>query len=286
MNVKNNPEFDNILSECLDRILIDGQDLESCLRLYPDQAVELAPLLKTAIGIDALASGCKPSESFKAKARYEFMSALNESKHKKGFFRWRLNWASGLVGALMFLFVSGGGVAVAASGSMPDSPLYSVKLATEELWLNVSFSDEGKLNTMNQIADRRVAEIIYLSDTNQVSLLRQTNDKLNSALSVMANLIWAESSMMSADNSQGRDDTEILGLPSVEAPDKTPGMPETPGGSVGTTQYYIFLSAIANQDALNLALERASDDVREDMAWVIANTIAAYQRLLNVMDIP
>jgi len=55
MNVKNNPEFDNILSECLDRILIDGQDLESCLRLYPDQAVELAPLLKTAIGIDALA---------------------------------------------------------------------------------------------------------------------------------------------------------------------------------------------------------------------------------------
>ncbi|AII58300.1 hypothetical protein ASJ33_06760 [Dehalococcoides mccartyi] len=285
MNVKNNPEFDNILNECLDRILINGQDLESCLRLYPDQAVELAPLLKTATGIDALASGCKPSESFKAKARYEFMSALNESKHKKGFFRWRLNWATGLVSAIMLLFVSGGGVAVAASGSMPDNPLYSVKLATEELWLSFSFGEEGKINAMNKIADRRVAEIIYLADTNQVSLLRQTNDKLNLALSAMANLIGAEDSVMSAANSQGRDDT-ILTAPAANLPDKSFGLTESFGSSVNITQNDIILSAIANQNALNLALERASDDVREDMAWVIANAIAAYQRILNVMDIP
>ncbi|PKH47088.1 hypothetical protein KKB3_00176, partial [Dehalococcoides mccartyi] len=75
MNIKNSPEFNNILNECLDRILINGQDLESCLRLYPDQAVELAPLLKTAIGIERVAGRCTPSPVFKARARYEFMSA-------------------------------------------------------------------------------------------------------------------------------------------------------------------------------------------------------------------
>ncbi|AQX73600.1 DUF5667 domain-containing protein [Dehalococcoides mccartyi] len=285
MNVKNSPEFNNILNECLDRILINGQDLESCLRLYPDQAVELAPLLKTAIGIERVAGRCTPSPVFKARARYEFMSALKESKHKKGFFGWRLNWATGLASALMFLFVSGGGVAVAASGSMPDSPLYGVKLATEELWLNFSFGEEGKINAMNQIADRRVAEIIYLADTDQVNLLRQTNDKLNSALSVMASLVGLENSVMSAANPQDRDDTALT-APVTAPPNKNLGLTENSGGSANTTQNGIILSAIANQNALNLALERASDDVREDMAWVVANAIAAYQRILNAMYIP
>lgn len=185
----------------------------------------------------------------------------------------------------MFLFVSGGGVAVAASGSMPDSPLYGVKLATEELWLNFSFGEEGKINAMNQIADRRVAEIIYLADTDQVNLLRQTNDKLNSALSVMASLVGLENSVMSAANPQDRDDTALT-APVTAPPNKNLGLTENSGGSANTTQNGIILSAIANQNALNLALERASDDVREDMAWVVANAIAAYQRILNAMYIP
>ena len=41
-------EFDNILDECLERV-IKGEDILACLADYPEHATELEPLLKTAL---------------------------------------------------------------------------------------------------------------------------------------------------------------------------------------------------------------------------------------------
>ena len=42
-------EFENIVNECLERLLVKGETLEQCLARYPEQAVALKPLLETAL---------------------------------------------------------------------------------------------------------------------------------------------------------------------------------------------------------------------------------------------
>ncbi len=47
-------EFDNILDECMERLLFKGETVELCLESYPEQAVELKPLLQTALATKRL----------------------------------------------------------------------------------------------------------------------------------------------------------------------------------------------------------------------------------------
>ena len=74
--MKQDKQFDNILNECLDRIL-RGETVEKCLQSYPEQAPELEPLLRTALATK-MASHIQPRPEFKAKARYEFTAAIHE----------------------------------------------------------------------------------------------------------------------------------------------------------------------------------------------------------------
>ena len=64
---------------------------------------------------------------------------------------------------LLVVCLVGGGTVFAASGSMPDSPLYPVKLATEHVQLALTFSDIGKAEANARLADKRVQEIVYLT---------------------------------------------------------------------------------------------------------------------------
>ncbi|GAH90833.1 unnamed protein product, partial [marine sediment metagenome] len=104
---------------------------EQCLQSYPEQAAELKPLLQTALVVKK-ASAIQPRAEFKAKARYQFRSALQEvaSRGSRPFFGWLPRWAT-VVTIVLVLLLAGGGTVAAASNSMPDSPLYPVKLATE-----------------------------------------------------------------------------------------------------------------------------------------------------------
>jgi anti-sigma-K factor RskA len=128
--MKQSHEFENILDDCLER-LINGETVERCLESYPEQASELEPLLCTAQATRG-AAAIQPRSEFRARARYEFRSALEaQASQKPSLFHLRRRWAVALL-VISILLVSGGGTALAASRSMPDSPLYSVKLATEE----------------------------------------------------------------------------------------------------------------------------------------------------------
>ena len=75
--MKTSKEFDNILNECLERLLIKGETIEQCLQSYPEQAAELKSLLETALVVKK-ASAIQPRVDFKARARYQFHSALQE----------------------------------------------------------------------------------------------------------------------------------------------------------------------------------------------------------------
>jgi len=180
--------FNDILSECLDRIL-KGEAVEQCLQRYPKQAPELEPLLRTALKAKA-ASTITTRPEFRARARYEFQLALREMASKKQSkfafnwhpqWRWQSGWAIGIVSALVVI-IGGGSTVFAASSSMPDSALYPVKLATEQVQLAVTPSDSGKAELNATFADRRAEEIAYLASKGDTPRIRAMVQVLNSHL--------------------------------------------------------------------------------------------------------
>ena len=186
-------QFDNIFNDCLERILVKGGSIEECLAQYPQQADELRPLLETALAARK-ALTIKPRPEFRARARYQFHSALQEAAAKKQRrpFSWQLRWVTTASLALVLL-LSGGGIVAAASTSMPDSPLYQVKLATEQIQLFLTASAEDKAELYAKLADRRVTEIINMAQEGNVSLVELTTERLDNHLSMIASISAAQS---------------------------------------------------------------------------------------------
>jgi hypothetical protein len=184
-------QFDEILNECLDGIL-KGQSVEECLLKYPQQAKELEPLLKTASAARAF-SQIQPRVEFKARARYEFMSAVGEktarASVKHGWFNWhwRSAWAMSLV-SVIAVAVMGSGTVIAANHSMPDSVLYSVKIAAENAQLAITTSDVVKAELNAKYANRRVDEINYLAARGEANKIVAAVSNMNSNLQNMTNL--------------------------------------------------------------------------------------------------
>jgi len=179
--MKPSSEFADILNDCLER-LSRGEPIEQCLARYPDRAAELEPLLRT-VRAAREAAAISPSADFRARARYQFRAALHDAAVKKQPLPiLKRGWAVAML-TVGLVFASGGGVALAATNSMPDSALYPVKLATEQLQLAFTDSAEGKVELCADLADRRVAEIVYLAangDTTDLELATQRlDDKLN-----------------------------------------------------------------------------------------------------------
>ena len=102
--MRTNKEFDNILDECLERLLIKGETIEQCLQSYPEQAAELEPLLRAAIATKE-AAAVQPRPEFRAEARYQFRLALQKLASKRSHFSfgWLPRWAT--VTALVLVII-------------------------------------------------------------------------------------------------------------------------------------------------------------------------------------
>jgi len=181
-------EFDNILDECLERLLIKGKTIEQCLQSYPEQAADLKPLLQMALAARQ-AAAVQPRAEFKASARYQFQSALQEisSPKRRPLLSWFPRWATVVTTALGVLLMGGGTIA-AASYSMPDSLLYPIKLATEQVRLALTPSDIGKAELCAKFADRRVAEIIYTANKGDIQRVEAATQRLDERLVMLASL--------------------------------------------------------------------------------------------------
>jgi hypothetical protein len=192
--MKRDKEFDNILEECLERILTGGETIEQCLSSYPEQATELEPLLQMALSTrETLA--IKPRPEFRDRARYQMQAALREMAEEQqrrfSFFGWQPRWATAVIAVLILVLASGSTVA-AASGSMPDEPLYPVKLAAERVQLALTPSALGKAQLYAKLADKRVAEIVKMADRGKAKQVERTAQRLNEQLVVMASLVSPE----------------------------------------------------------------------------------------------
>ena len=184
--MKRDREFDDILNECIERVL-KGESVKSCLAAYPEQAAELEPLLQTVVDTRK-AAAVVPRPEFRQRAGYEFQAALRNIRPKQsGSFRWQVRLVTAL-SIIVVILMAGTGTVAAAGNSLPDEPLYSVKLATEEVRLALTPSALGKVELYTEFADRRVNEIIKMADKGKVAQLERVTVRMDKQLIAMANL--------------------------------------------------------------------------------------------------
>jgi hypothetical protein len=200
-----NEIFNDIFSECLDRLL-KGETIEQCLHDFPEHAGELEPLLRTAM-VARTASRLQPRADFKARARYEFQTALRDMERKKSrhkyWFPWRWQWRSSwaVTAVVVVIMVIGGGSTIAASSfSMPDDALYSLKLASEKVQLAVTPSEAGKTELYSLFAERRTDEIVYMASKGDAQNVQIVAQRLNDNLEHITNLLAVDSSTEDAVN--------------------------------------------------------------------------------------
>jgi hypothetical protein len=180
-------EFNDILDECLARVL-KGEPVEACLASHPGHAGELEPLLRTALDARQAAI-IRPRSEFRERAAREFQAAIREMPAKEAVrpVFWQRRWI-GVLAGVVFALLAGTGVVAASNTSLPDEPLYSVKLATETAWLALTPSDTGKAELYVKFTDRRVDEIIAMADRGKVQQMDRATERLDSQMIAMAGL--------------------------------------------------------------------------------------------------
>jgi hypothetical protein len=268
--MKTDKEFNNILNECLERLLVKGETIEQCLQSYPERATKLEPLLETAL-VTKKASAIQPRGDFKARARYQFRSALQEAASRsRPSLGWLPRWAAVATIALVLLLV-GGGTVVAAGNSMPDNLLYPVKLATEQVRLSLTPSQIGKARLCAELADQRVAEIVYMAnkgDARQIELLTQRLDKRLAMLAALA-------------SAQKADGEPMMMAPPAEAEVGREGYAQ--GGNQAKLKVAVEHYAI-NQQKLQDVLEKVPEKAKPALRRAIDVSAAGYKKALEALD--
>ena len=272
-------EFDNVLNECLERLLVNGETIEQCLQSYPEQVTELKPLLQTAL-VAKNASVIQPRPEFKARARYQFHLALQEvaAKRSRPLFGWHIRWATAIA-ILLILLLTGGSTVAAADNSMPDGPLYGVKLATEQVRLTLTPSELGKAQLYASFTDKRVLEIARMAEEGKSEQVERTTQRLNAHLAMITQLVSAYE--------------EEAGVLMTPAPAKVPGSSrQAEGKSFPAKQanmraklrtdmaYY----AIHHPAVLRAALRQAPEAVKPALLRAIAVSEANYEKALEALD--
>jgi hypothetical protein len=178
--MSNNVE--HIFEECLERVF-QGESIESCLTSYPNEAAYLEPLLRTAVGVTNRAAKLRPDPEFKARARmqldsawYNAMQPRPMAKPGRGF-AWQRSLAFALTAVVLLVF-SSVGTAFASSEALPDQPLYPAKLATEQVQLALTFSEENKVALHAQLAEKRAQEIAAMTRAGKTDYVVATATRL------------------------------------------------------------------------------------------------------------
>jgi len=174
--------FRSILDECLTAIQ-QGESVETCLSRYPRRAERLRPLL-----LLAQRAGRTPRVVPRAWAQQtawdlvrQRAADLRQGRHRP---RGQITWLRpvAIVASLVLaLLAAGGGTVYAARDSLPDSPLYRVKLASEDARLWFVFDDASKADILLDQSNERTDEILALIQrgkpvpSNVLSALRNRN---------------------------------------------------------------------------------------------------------------
>lgn len=186
--------FRSILDECLTDV-IRGASVEECLARYPRQAERLRPHLRLVARLRTIPAA-QPANWAKDNAwnavreraadlrtsrrRRRRAAAASRSSFNHGI--WMRPLAVSLV-LVMAFFAAGGATALAAQDALPDSPLYRVKLATEDARLWFVFDETQEAEILLDQSDERTDEITEMVEqgkevpSNVLSALSDRNER-------------------------------------------------------------------------------------------------------------
>lgn len=217
--------------------MLKGASIEQCLRDYPEHAAALRPLLEVSAAAKK-AAAIEPSAAFRHRARQQLYAAFERKESRRArAFMWRPVWVT-FSAVLLTLVVAGGGTVAAATVSMPDEPLYPVKLATEQVHLKLTFSPIKKAALHARLAKIRIAEIVTMAAENKPAQVEKVAQELNINLDRVAALTAPqakESADMMISGSSGLTAPRATAMPpaatntpgSVPAPTMAPTQPAT-----------------------------------------------------------
>ena len=156
------------LIECLDA-LAQGESMERILARYPQDAVQLRPLLQTAADLPALRM--EPSEAMKLRSRQKFMAQADQlrrpaARKRMGFLP---RFATGFVAAGLIAVVLSTGAVAASDSALPGDPLYGVKRTVETVRLDTAASPVVRDELQREFDQRRRDEANGLLDAGRAS---------------------------------------------------------------------------------------------------------------------
>jgi hypothetical protein len=170
--------LERMLEDCLQEMARTG-DVEEALRLYPQRAGELRPLLQAAMATARHHAVVAPPPGGLAAGRARFLAAAGQQrpaavvpipeqqKERPMGFRWMTRWAVIALVAVIATMAAGGGVAAAAADSLPGAWLYPVKLAVEDVRLEFAAGPTAQAEMALHLADERLAEMEALVQNGQ-----------------------------------------------------------------------------------------------------------------------
>jgi hypothetical protein len=149
--------LDEILNNCLDRLLAQKASPAECLAAYPEQRAALEPLLQVATLTAAVPQD--PSPAFVSATRSRLLTVMAQKRAARQRPRFALRpLALRLATALVALLLVLTSCLVVSADSLPDSPLYPVKLAAEQVQIWLTPDAEARAQLRLQFVQRRFQE--------------------------------------------------------------------------------------------------------------------------------
>ncbi len=198
-----NDQFEQILNSALDRVVMRGEPVDDVVNEFPDHADDLRPLVLAALKVRQAASQ-QPESGLKSRSLARFRSAVLSAQPRASRWSipriWHRGWVT-IASVVVVFFAVVGTTAFAASGSMPDQPLYQVKLATEQIETVVTASPLGKAKVEARLAGKRIEELSYVIDRDKADAAEELSERLSSHYGRIEHLVQGEiESVPTADN--------------------------------------------------------------------------------------
>lgn len=182
--------FHSILTECLESMR-GGATVEQCVEKFPKHEKKLRPMLMLADRVRQTPLAAVPAGAQERAWRNVSDRVAQLREGKRGFTMPRVGFSYGrwlkplafTAGLTFSMFALGGGVAYASQDAMPDSPLYRVKLAGEDVRLWFIFDEKHEAQILLDQSEQRMEEILTMVSNghavpdNALSAMQSRNER-------------------------------------------------------------------------------------------------------------
>src|SRR5437867_1173831 len=222
--------FNSVLDECI-AALQQGDTVDDCLAKYPSHADRLEPLLILADKVRNTPPAL-PRPWPQAAAWQRVRQRATDLRSSPQPVQLSFDYGAWLrpvaitLAVLLALFGATGGTVLAAQNSLPDSPLYRVKLASEDVRLWFVFDDAHKAQILIDQSNERMDEILEMNrqdkevPSNVLTALRSRNERAADILAEHPDETALKTSLVQQAETQ--EANLILLFPQVSDSDRTP----------------------------------------------------------------